>query len=255
MKVLGIIPARMSATRFPDKPMEKILGIPMIGHCYFRARLSSLIDDLYVATCDKIIYDYIISIGGNAIMTSDKHERATERTAEALKNIELDKSINYDIIVMIQGDEPLVDPTMIDDSIKPLINDKKQVTNLMVRMDNFDEISNPNNVKVVIDSKGNSIYMSREPIPSGKKCNKKIDFFRQLGIISFTRDALIQFIKLKMSRLEIIESIDMNRFIENNIPIFMVETKLEVDAVDTPIDLERVTNKMIKDKLFQYYKK
>ena len=255
MKVLGIIPARMSATRFPDKPMEKILGIPMVGHCYFRARLSSLIDDLYVATCDKIIYDYIISIGGNAIMTSDKHERATERTAEALKNIELDKSINYDIIVMIQGDEPLVDPTMIDDSIKPLINDKKQVTNLMVRMDNFDEISNPNNVKVVIDSKGNSIYMSREPIPSGKKCNKKIDFFRQLGIISFTRDALIQFIKLKMSRLEIIESIDMNRFIENNIPIFMVETKLEVDAVDTPIDLERVTNKMIKDKLFQYYKK
>ena len=255
MKVLGIIPARMSATRFPGKPMEKILGIPMIGHCYFRARLSSLIDDLYVATCDKIIYDYIIKIGGNAIMTSDKHERATERTAEALKNIELDKSINYDIIVMIQGDEPLVDPTMIDDSIKPLINDKKQVTNLMVRMDNFDEISNPNNVKVVIDSKGNSIYMSREPIPSGKKCNKKIDFFRQLGIISFTRDALIQFIKLKMSRLEIIESIDMNRFIENNIPIFMVETKLEVDAVDTPIDLERVTNKMIKDKLFQYYKK
>ena len=97
MKVIGIIPARMSATRFPDKPMEKILGIPMIGHCYFRARLSSLIDDLYVATCDKIIYDYIISIGGNAIMTSDKHERATERTAEALKNIELDKSINYDI--------------------------------------------------------------------------------------------------------------------------------------------------------------
>lgn len=255
MKVLGIIPARMSATRFPGKPMEKILGIPMIGHCYFRARLSSLINDLYIATCDKIIYDYIISVGGKAVMTSDKHERATERTAEALKIIESEKSINYDIIVMMQGDEPLVDPTMIDDSIKPLIYDKKQVTNLMRLIDNLDEVNNPNNVKVVIDSKGNSIYMSREPIPSAKKFEKKIEFYRQLGIISFTRNALIKFIKLKMSRLEIIESVDMNRFIENNIPIFMVETKLEVDAVDTPIDLERVTNKMIKDKLFQYYKK
>tara|TARA_B100001250_G_scaffold149451_1_gene128037 strand:+ start:34442 stop:35209 length:768 start_codon:yes stop_codon:yes gene_type:complete len=255
MKVLGIIPARMSATRFPGKPMEKILGIPMIGHCYFRARLSSLINDLYIATCDKIIYDYIISVGGKAVMTSDKHERATERTAEALKIIESEKSINYDIIVMMQGDEPLVDPTMIDDSIKPLIYDKKQVTNLMRRIDNLDEVNNPNNVKVVIDSKGNSIYMSREPIPSAKKFEKKIEFYRQLGIISFTRNALIKFIKLETSSLEIIESIDMNRFIENRIPIFMVETKSEVDAVDTPIDLKRVTNKMKKDKLFQHYKK
>ena len=255
MKAIGIIPARMAATRFPGKPMKKILGLPMIAHCYFRAKLSNLLNEVFVATCDIVIYDYIISIGGNAIMTSEKHERATERTAEAFLNIEkLKNDVKYDIIVMIQGDEPLVDPSMIDSSIKPLINDNKKITNLMVRLNKLDEVKDPNNIKVVVDSKGNSIYMSREAIPSMSKYDKKINFFRQLGLISFKRDALINFMNLKMSKLEIIESIDMNRLIENNFSIFMVETKLEVDAVDTPNDLKRVSLKMKKDKLFKTYK-
>lgn len=254
MKTIAIIPARMAATRFPGKPMEEILGIPMIGHCYYRTKLSKLVDEVYVATCDKIIFNYIESIGGKAIMTSNKHERATERTAEAILNIEKMTSNYYDTIVMVQGDEPLVYPSMIDDSIRPLINGNINVSNLMVKLKNLKEIENPNNVKVAINEGFEAIYMSREPIPSSKKYSERIDYFRQLGLISFRKKSLIKFIELKMSRLEIIESVDMNRFLENDIKIKMVETKLDVDAVDVPSDLERVKKKMEKDILFQEYK-
>ena len=254
MKILGVIPARMAATRFPDKPMKSILGIPMVGHCYFRSKLSTLVDEVYVATCDQEIMDYVEGVGGKAIMTSDVHERATERTAEALLNIEkLYKETRYDLVVMIQGDEPLVDPSMIDDSLRPLLDGDKQVSNLMVSLAQRIDVDNPNNVKVVMDVKGDALYMSREPIPSKEKYNSAIDYFRQLGLIAFTREALLNFVELEMTQLEIIESVDMNRFLENGIPIHMVETKLEVDAVDTPDDLIRVESKMKNDSLFKSY--
>lgn len=255
MKVLGVIPARMAATRFPDKPMKSILGIPMVGHCYLRSKISTSMDEVYVATCDQEIMNYIEGIGGKAIMTSNVHERATERTAEALLNIEaLLKNIQFDIIVMIQGDEPLVDPGMIDEIVKPLFNGDKMVSNLMVSLTNAEEIDNPNNIKVVKDLDGNALYMSREPIPSRQKYKKHINYYRQLGLIAFTRDALLKFVALKSTPLEIIESIDMNRFLENGIPIHMEETKLDVDAVDTIEDLLRVELKMKNDKLFESYK-
>lgn len=255
MKILGIIPARLAASRFPDKPMKHILGIPMVGHCYFRSKLSKLVDEVYVATCDQTIMDYVEEIGGKAIITSNIHERATERTAEALLNIEhCHPETRYDIVVMIQGDEPLVDPTMIDDSIRPLLNGDKQVSNLMVSLTDRSDVESPNNVKVVLGLNRNALYMSREPIPSKEKFSEEIQYFRQLGLIAFTRDALLNFIKLQMTKLEVIESVDMNRFLENGIPIHMVETKLEVDAVDTPEDLIRVEKKMENDLLFKVYK-
>lgn len=255
MKILGVIPARLAATRFPNKPMKSILGIPMIGHCYFRSKLSQLLDEVYVATCDQEIMEYVEKIGGKAIMTSNVHERATERTAEALLNIEhLHPESKYDLIVMIQGDEPLVDPIMIDDSIRPLLNGDKQVSNLMVSLPTRHEVENPNNVKVVLGLNGEALYMSREPIPSKEKYSEEIQYFRQLGLIAFTREALLNFIKLEMTKLEIIESVDMNRFLENGIPIHMVETTLDVDAVDTPDDLVRVEKKMKKDNLYLTYK-
>jgi len=255
MKILGVIPARLSASRFPNKPMKSILGIPMVGHCYFRSKLSKLVDEVYVATCDQEIIDYVEKIGGKAIMTSNVHERATERTAEALLNIEnCHPETRYDIVVMIQGDEPLVDPSMIDDSIRPLLNGDKQVSNLMVSLTTRSDVESPNNVKVVLGLNGDALYMSREPIPSKEKYSEEIQYFRQLGLIAFTRDALLNFVKLKMTKLEIIESVDMNRFLENGIPIHMVETKLEVDAVDTPDDLIRVVKKMENDLLYKNYK-
>jgi 3-deoxy-manno-octulosonate cytidylyltransferase (CMP-KDO synthetase) len=255
MKTIAIIPARLAATRFPNKPMAKIQGIPMIGHCYMRSRLCPLLDETYVATCDNVIIEYIESIGGKAIMTADVHERATERTAEALLNIEkLNPEIKYDIIVMVQGDEPLVDPDMIREAIEPLLKGDKMVSNLMASLPTQVERDNSNNVKVVTNVKGDAIYMSRESIPSNKKFNGDIAAFRQLGLIAFTRDALLKFVQLPSTPLEIIESVDMNRLIENEIPIHMTETKYLADSVDTLEDLLRVEKKMIVDELFQSYK-
>ncbi|MBW0177669.1 3-deoxy-manno-octulosonate cytidylyltransferase [Sediminibacterium sp.] len=255
MKILGVVPARMAASRFPDKPMKQILGMPMVEHCYLRSAMCPLLDEIVVATCDSSIYNYITDSGGKAVMTSDQHERATERTAEALLVLEkANPDHKYDIIVMIQGDEPLIDPEMISQVVKPLLDGKRQVSNLMVSLATKEEVTNPNNVKVVTDVNGNALYMSREPIPSKEKFKGQINYFRQLGLIAFTREALLRFIALQPSELEKIESVDMNRFLENGVSICMVETKFEVDAVDTPEDLVRVEEKMKKDTLYKKYK-
>lgn len=255
MKILGIIPARMAATRFPNKPMALIEGIPMVGHCYLRSKLCTLLDEVYVATCDQVIFDYVDHIGGKAVMTSDMHERASERTAEALLNIETAlHGAKFDIVVMIQGDEPLINPSMIQEAIEPLLASNKKVLNLMVPLRTEEERNNPNNVKVVTDIEGRALYMSREAIPSKKKFNGNINSYRQLGLIAFTREALLQFVSLKTTPLEIIESVDMNRFLEYGIPIHMRITEFESDSVDTPDDLDRVALKMKGDELFISYK-
>ena len=132
MKVVGIVPARMGSSRFPGKPLAKIHGMPMIGHVYNRCKMSKLLDEVFIATCDHEIMAYIESIGGKAIMTKDTHERCTDRTTEALKKIEIGTSKIIDIIVMIQGDEPMVTPKMLDESVQPmLIDDSIQVINFI----------------------------------------------------------------------------------------------------------------------------
>ena len=255
-KVLGVIPARMAATRFPNKPMQLIEGIPMIGHCYYRSKMCKLLDEVYVATCDKEIYDYVKSIGGNVVMTSNLHERPTERSAEALQNIENSAlGTKYDIVVMIQGDEPLIDPKMIEEVIEPVLIDGNEVSNLMLPFKNPQEVSNPNHVKVVTSVDGKALYMSREPIPSAAKYNHKINYHKQIGLMAFTRNALLKFIELPASELEIIESIDMNRFIQNQVQIQMRITDFEPVAVDTKEDLQKVEDNMRIDSLFPLYRK
>jgi 3-deoxy-manno-octulosonate cytidylyltransferase (CMP-KDO synthetase) len=254
MRILGVIPARMAATRFPNKPMALIENIPMVGHCYFRSIMCELLDEVYVATCDDEIFDYISNIGGKAMMTSTLHERATERTAEALQKIEELNNCKYDIVVMIQGDEPLIDPNMINEAILPLKDHGGFVSNLMSKLNNFDEAQNPNFVKVVTTIEGDALYLSREPIPSSQKYSNSVSYYRQLGLIAFSREALLKFVNLQTTPLEIIESVDMNRFLENNIPIKMKITEYEADSVDTKEDLERVIEKMKIDKTFLKYK-
>ena len=132
MNIIGIIPSRLASSRLPQKPMADILGMPMIGHVYFRSKLSSMLNEVYVATCDQAIVDYIESIGGKAIMTADTHEHASDRTAEALLKIEQTTGEKVDIVVMIQGDEPMITPEMISASVEPLLNDQSlMITNLM----------------------------------------------------------------------------------------------------------------------------
>ena len=151
--VVLIIPARMNSTRFPGKPMEKINGIPMVGHCYYRSKMSKLVNDVYVATCDKIIKDYMISIGGNVIMTSEKHDRASDRVSEAMTTIEENTKKRIDVVVLYQGDEPMVTPEMIDNSINPILQKSDiGVINLMTKIQSESEFNDPNEVKVVVDT-------------------------------------------------------------------------------------------------------
>ena len=150
MNIISIIPARMNSSRFPGKPLEKILGMPMIGHCYKRSIMCKDVSETYVATCDIQIKNYIDSIGGKTIMTSNSHERASERTAEAMIKIEKQKKKKIDIVVMIQGDEPMITPEMISLSLKPFKkNNNIKVVNLYSDIKTIEEFNDPNEVKVL----------------------------------------------------------------------------------------------------------
>lgn len=256
MNIIGIIPARMDSSRFPGKPMKPILGIPMIGHCYFRSKLSHTLSEVYVATCDAVIYDYITSNGGKAVMTADTHERASDRAAEALLKIEKDTGKKVDIVVMIQGDEPMTYPTMIDEAVAPMLKDNAvKITNLVADIKTVEEFEDPNEVKVVLDKYSNAIYFSREPIPSRRKGVLNVPMKKQVCIIPFDRDFLLEYNSMQQTPLEIIESVDMMRIIENGMTVKMVPTNFKTKAVDTQADLELVEKLMQNDSLVNEYKK
>ena len=253
---IGIIPARMASSRLPGKPLAPICGIPMVGHVYFRSKMSQVLDKVYIATCDQEIMEYCKSIGATGVMTANTHERATDRSAEALTKIEKLIGKKVDIVVMIQGDEPLIVPQMIDDVITPLKEDPSvMVANLMAPLKNQDEFEDPNEVKVVVDQHGFALYFSREPIPSIKKGGQKIPMMRQLCIIPFRRDFLLTFNNLPPTPLEIIESIDMLRLLEHGYKVKIVPTQADSYSVDTPEDLEKVERLMQKDSLLSSYSK
>ena len=152
MKIISIIPARMGSSRFPGKPMKDILGMPMIGHVYKRVKMNKTLSEVYVATCDKEIFDYIQSIGGKAVMTSDLHERCADRCAEAMLKIEEETGEKCDIIVIVQGDEPLTFPQMIDEAVKPMIKDNTvTITNLVADINTVESFENPNEVFKIIN--------------------------------------------------------------------------------------------------------
>tara|TARA_B110000008_G_C16874643_1_gene526289 strand:+ start:260 stop:1030 length:771 start_codon:yes stop_codon:yes gene_type:complete len=256
MNVIAIIPARMGSSRFPGKPMESIHGIPMIGHCYMRAVQCDDLLDTYVATCDKEIFDYILSIGGNAVMTSISHERASDRTAEAMIKIEKILQKKIDIVVMIQGDEPMVTPAMISNSLAPFEVDKSiNIVNLMANIDTIEEFEDPNEIKVVVNKLNNAMYFSREPIPSKKKGSLLSSMLKQVCIIPFRREYLIKFNNTAETVTENIESIDMMRVLENGENVRMVMTSEASYSVDTLEDLIRVEKIMESDSLMKTYKK
>jgi 3-deoxy-manno-octulosonate cytidylyltransferase (CMP-KDO synthetase) len=255
LRVVTIIPARMSATRFPNKPMAKIFGIPMVGHCYLRAAMAKRVSATYVATCDKEIADYITSIGGNAVMTSSTHERASDRCAEAIDQIEKLTSQKFDIVAMVQGDEPLVLPEHIDVGIEPFLgNSDLKVSNLMTNLD-ASRFEDPNEVKVVCDRNDHALYFSREPIPSRKKWHGEVPMLKQLGIIFFRREFLKHYSAMTPTPLEKIESVDMNRVLENGVKIKMVNVDAKLVGVDVPADLIRAEGLMRDDRLYSKYKK
>ncbi|KFD40917.1 3-deoxy-manno-octulosonate cytidylyltransferase [Peptococcaceae bacterium SCADC1_2_3] len=254
MSIIGIIPARMGSSRFPGKPLVKILGIPMIGHVYFRSKMSKILDEVYVATCDQEIFSYVESIGGRPIMTSGSNERCTDRVAEAVQKIETVTGKKVEILVNIQGDEPMVFPEMINQAVDPMLTDNSiLVVNLMAPLKTLKEHEDPNEVKVVVDRNNYALYFSREPIPSWKKGATKVPMFKQVCIIPFRRNFLLKFSQLEPTPLEIVESVDMLRVIEHGYKVKMVVTDFETYSVDTPEDLRFVEEQMRNDPLLKFY--
>jgi 3-deoxy-manno-octulosonate cytidylyltransferase (CMP-KDO synthetase) len=220
--------------------MAKILNKPMIGHVYERVSKSPILTSTVVATCDKEIYDYIESIGGRAVMTSSKHERASDRCAEALLKFEEASNLRFDIVVMVQGDEPMTHPDMIREAVEPMILDENiQVVNLLGKIKDSIEFEDRNCIKVVCDLNLDAMYFSREPIPTRSKINI-VPMGKQVCVIPFRRDFLLKYTQLKVTPLEVAESVDMMRVLEHGLKVRMAPTNHMSFSVDTDEDLKRV---------------
>ena len=253
MKAIAIIPARMGASRFPGKPLHPILGIPMIGHCYFRTCMVPGLSATYVATCDQEIADYVESIGGKAIMTSPEHNRASDRTAEAMIKIEAETGERVDVVIMVQGDEPLILWESIGETLRHFDDPAIEIVNIMSRLRTREQFEENNNVKVVVNQKGDALYFSREPIPSPWKGIDRVPMYMQVGVIAFRREVLIRFNSMAETTLEIIESVDMNRVLESGGHIRMVLTEAVTIGVDTLQEADEVERLMEDDPLLKRY--
>ena len=254
MRVIGVIPARMGSSRFPGKPLARIHGVPMVGHVYFRSKMSRALQEVYLATCDEPIRAYAEQIGAPCILTAATHERAVDRTVEANATVEAMTGRRSDIIVMIQGDEPMVRPEMIDEAVAPLLADPAiLLVNLTAPLKDREEHADPNAVKVVMDQAGDALYFSREPIPSWKKGAAALPMWKQVCIMPFRRDFLVTFGRLPQTPLERAESVDMLRALEHGYRVRMVPTRHDTYCVDTPEDLARAERKMAKDPLVARY--
>src|SRR5438128_4625723 len=243
LRMVCIIPARMGSTRFPGKPLAPICGRPMIEHVYRRCRMNPSLDAVYVATCDREIAVATEAFGGAAIMTSSSHQRASDRVAEAAERI------NADVIIMVQGDEPMIHPEMIDRAVDPLRRDLTIVcTNLAAPIRSMEEMMDPNTIKVVTAKNGDALYFSRQPIPHGASTGIK-----QVAVIPFRREFLLKYTQLEPTPLEIAESVDMLRILEHGFAVRMVMTDRDTHSVDTPGDLALVERLMQTDRLCGKY--
>jgi len=254
MKIVSIIPARMGSSRFPGKPLADILGKSMIEHCFHRANSALGVDLTYVATCDEEIMRCVEDFGGNAVMTSSLHDRATTRSSEALGIIEKTHGYKFEIIVMVQGDEPLIAPEAISQTIQHFENEDVDIVNIMSPIRSEGQFNDKNNVKVVTDASSNALYFSREPIPHNWVNARDHARFMQTGIIAFRRQSLIDFNKMEESYLERLESVDMNRILEAGMKIKMVASDTVTVGVDVPDELDQACEMMLSDPFYKTYR-
>jgi len=254
-RIIAVIPARMGSSRFPGKPLARINGVPMLGHVYFRSRMSPLLQEVFIATCDAEIGAYAKRIGAPCIRTAPTHERATDRTAEAVAILDRQAGTRADVVVMIQGDEPMLHPDMIDEAVASLKQEPSiRVVNLMAPVSTDAEWHDPNTIKVVVDRRGDALYFSRAPIPFAKAQVDSASRFKQVCIMPFRREFLSQFTALAPTALEAAESIDMLRALEHGYRVRMVLTSRETHSVDTPADLALVERHLAADPLVDRYR-
>ena len=239
MKVVGIIPARYASTRFPGKPLALIKGKPMIQRVYEQA-LKAKLDAVVVATDDARIADAVMDFGGQYVMTSPNHRSGTDRCREALDLLEN----QYDAVINIQGDEPFIDPRQIGMMRDLISRDDTVLASLAKRIEDEDELFSPNTVKVVMDKKGNALYFSRNLIPFMRNEDRKDwlskgVFYKHIGIYAYKAEALRQIAEMQPSTLEMAESLEQLRWLENGLRIRMGITQEENVSIDEPSDIDK----------------
>ena len=224
----------MGSSRFPGKPLAPILGRPMLQWVYEGTRACPLLEETIVATCDEEIAAAARTFGARVVMTSPRHERASDRVAEAARDLDAD------VVVMVQGDEPMVTPQMVEAAIAPLNDRRVLCTNLSSAIDTVDAFRDPNTIKVVTDASGNALYFSRSPIPLLRDGFRPGVAHRQICVIGFQADFLQEYARLDQTPLEQAESVDMLRILEHGRHVRIVPITSTSCPVDTPADLERV---------------
>lgn len=243
MKFLGVIPSRYASTRLEGKPLKDICGHTMVEWVYKRA-LKSKLDGVVVATDDERIVDEVKSFGGNVILTRKDHINGTSRIAEVCETY-----TDYDVIVNIQGDEPLIEPDMINSIIDSFIEDSTiPMSTLKYKLTDMTEIENPNAVKVVTDKNDFAIYFSRSVIPYPRNLNMD-NYYKHVGIYGYKRDFVMEYAKMASTPLELSESLEQLRVLENGYKIKVLETPYKIIGVDTQEELERVREYITKNGL------
>lgn len=242
MKIIGIIPARFASTRFPGKPLVDIQGKSMIQRVYEQCLLSKSLSAIMIATDDVRIFDHVESFGGKAFMTSPEHQSGTDRCAEIIESYTSD---TWDAVINIQGDEPYIHPEQIDLLCEVLVEQKAPIATLVKKISSPDELFNHNNVKVVLNNKMDAIYFSRSPIPYNRNYPeqewlKNSVYYKHIGIYGYQVDILKEISKLDKTNLEVTESLEQLRWIENGYMIKAAITSLESIAIDTPSDLLKI---------------
>jgi len=243
MKCTALIPARYASTRFPAKLMQVMGNKTVIRHTYDNTLATSLFDQVMVVTDSDIIYEEIVSHGGNAKMSRKNHESGTDRIAEAVEDMDMD------IVVNVQGDEPFVQSAPLQKLLQVFKDDAAQtiqVASLMQVMKNKNNIEDPNYVKVAVDLNSNALFFSRSVIPYPRDGNTGIPYFEHIGIYAFRRQALLDFSRWPVSPLEAAEKIECLRYLEHGIPLRMVETEYMGVEIDTEEDLVRATRLLEK---------
>jgi 3-deoxy-manno-octulosonate cytidylyltransferase (CMP-KDO synthetase) len=235
MDVIGVIPARYGSTRFEGKVLADLQGKPMVQWVWEQAKKAKILDELIVACDDKRIEQAVNAFGGKAILTSKEHLSGTDRICEVVNPLEVK------VIVNIQADEPLIEPVMIENVARPLLDDSTlNMTTLMKRIDDPREISDPNVVKVAADSHGFALYFSRSVIPYPRDKSVKAAYYKHIGLYAYSKDFLFIFKNLPESNLERIEKLEQLRVLEEGFRIKVIETNISTLGVDTPEDLEKV---------------
>ena len=249
MKILGIIPARYASSRFPGKPLADICGKSMIQRVYEQAKKAQTISDVVVATDDSRIEAHVLAFGGNVIRTAATHESGTDRCAEVIS-----LSTDFDAVINIQGDEPLINPEQIDLIGKKLSNEGVSIATLIKRIRSQEELHNSNTPKVVCGLNGQAIYFSRQAIPHVRSAKESQwlengTFYKHIGIYGYQTATLKQLAALHPTSLEQTECLEQLRWLENGYTIHTVEITLETQAVDTPEDLEKIIQHIQKSGL------